>query len=181
MTIFSESAAAFRAHLHSHNKMESTLKAGFRTRPNGHACVSYEEALAEAIKLGWYARKRIPIDKSTYAVVFARRPAKAKWSAEDVAVAEALIRARQILPAGAAAFESRALARAKMDGAAASEELSPLMIAEMKRHPAAWTNFQKLPAAQRRKSAAWVMSAKQEKTRSDRFGKLMMDLSRPRT
>jgi uncharacterized protein YdeI (YjbR/CyaY-like superfamily) len=179
MTIFFETTAAFGACLRAQRNSGKPVRAGFRTRPNGHASLSFDEAKIEAIGLGWSAVKRIAIDRVTFAVVFVPRPAKAHWSAEDIAIAQALIASGKMTPEGIAAVSARGAAKSK----AAEDfscELSPPMLAEFKRHPAAWTAFQRLSATQRTRRATWVMTAKQEKTRSDRFAKLLMDMSRPR-
>lgn len=179
MTIFFETTAEFRKCMKTNHKKKKPLKVGFRTRPNGHVYMPFEDALAEAVKYGWCSLKKVAIDKTTYAVVFGPRAPNSRWSAEDAALAQALIDAGEMLPSGLKAFENRLIAAAKPESVP-SATLPPLMLAELKRHAPAWANFQKLPAAQRQKGAAWVMSAKFEKTRSDRFAKLLMDMSRPR-
>lgn len=179
MTEFFEGPKDFRAKIKAHSKGRSLLKAGFRTTPNGHACISLEDARAEALSFGYCDLKRVSIDARTYTVTFGPRPANARWSAEDVALAEGLIETGTMRPEGLRAFQARRMSPSKSDPDP-SADLSPMMLAELKRHGTAWMNFQKLPHAKRLKSAAWVMSAKLEKTRSDRFAKLLMDMGRPK-
>jgi uncharacterized protein YdeI (YjbR/CyaY-like superfamily) len=179
MTSFYETPQEFRRWLRANHKKSKQLKVGFRLRPNGHACMALDEAAVEALKFGWCAVKRVAIDKTTFAVVFGPRPNNARWSQGDVAQAQALIADGTMTEAGLAVFAERTAARPKTD-ATAKAELSPLMLAELKRHPIAWTSFQRLPQTLREKSSDWVMRAKLEKTRADRFAKLLMDMSRPR-
>lgn len=176
--MFFETRRSFRAWLKSHAKNTKAVKVGFRTRPNGHACISVAEARDEAIRLGWCEGRRTAIDTQTFAMTFGPRKPNARWSAPDVTIAETLIANDEMTPPGLAAFHARA--NPKTDDDAVATTLAPAMLAELKRHRAVWSLFQRMPPSHKKKWTDWVMSAKQEKTRSDRFARLLMDLSRPR-
>jgi uncharacterized protein YdeI (YjbR/CyaY-like superfamily) len=84
--------------------------------------------------------------------------------------------------AGKTAFESRLVKpeKASKTESPKGEDLSPSMLAEFKRHALAWAQFQRMPPSHQRKWTSWVMAAKQEATRSNRFAKLLLDLGKPR-
>lgn len=182
MTIFFESTREARAWFAANHKKARALKIGFRTRPNGHACISLSEARAVAMCFGWNAGRKTAIDSGTHAVAFKPISEGERWKADEAELAETLIEAKRMTPAGRAAFKARAVSGAKASGNAAPAHvaLSPLMLAELKRHPIAWSCFQRTPPSQRQTWSDWVMSPKQEETRSRRFAKLLLDLSRPR-
>ena len=137
------------------------------------------EAIDEALCYGWCDGHRTVIDKITFAVTFSPRKKDAAWTAGHLARAEELIAERKMTAQGLAALETRPNSRGEGTHQV-THELPPMMLAELKRHAAAWTMFQRMPLSHRQKLTDWVMGAKQEKTRSDRFARLLMDLSRPR-
>jgi uncharacterized protein YdeI (YjbR/CyaY-like superfamily) len=178
MPVFFETKAKFSAWLKANAATGRKLSIGFRSRPNGHACMSLSEAIVEASRYGWRDGRRIAIDKSTFAVVFA--PDKA--AKPGIAAGNK----RTKTPRGVIdgdCEKSAALNQVSPEShqpARVPDELSPMMVAELKRHTFAWTQFQRMAPSQRQKWTDWVMSAKQEKTRSDRFARFLMDFSRPR-
>lgn len=182
MPTFFETAQQFRSWLKTHHKTRRQLQVGFRVRANGHACIGLEEAKTEAMAVGWFAARRIRIDRLTYAVAFSPRPARAVWPSEDIFLAERLIREGKMADSGKKSFESRAAPRkaTKSSDLADTSALSATMLSEFRRHPAAWAHFQHLPPSLQEKWTLWVMEAKQEETRARRFAKLMLDMSRAR-
>lgn len=182
MPSFFESRRELRSWFAAHRSRALQVKIGFRVRPNGHACISFEEAAEEALCYGWGAGRRTDIDPKTYAVTFKPILTGARWSDADMDLARALIDAKRMTKAGKTAFESRLVKpeKAPRTEGAKDEELSPSMLAEFKRHALAWTQFQRMPPSHQRKWTSWVMAAKQEATRSNRFAKLLLDLGKPR-
>lgn len=178
MTTFFDSKRQFRAKLKASTNSARGIMVGFRSRPNGHACLAIDEAQAEALIVGWCSGRRTVIDSTTFAIQFSPRKPGAVWTAADIAIAEDLIARGEMSAVGVAAYESRA--QGKSNASTGGLTMSPLMLSELKRHAAAWTHFQKLSPSHRQRWTDWVMGAKQEKTRSDRFARLLMDLSRPR-
>jgi uncharacterized protein YdeI (YjbR/CyaY-like superfamily) len=178
MPEFFETRAKFRNWLKANAKKVRAVSVGFRTKPSGHACMTLTEAIDEALCFGWCDGRRTAIDKTTFAVSFGPRKEDAVWTVGHLARAEELIAGRKMTAQGLAALETRP--KSDGEGTQVTHELPPLMLAELKRHTSAWTMFQRMPPSHRQKWTDWVMGAKQEKTRSDRFARLLMDLSRPR-
>jgi uncharacterized protein YdeI (YjbR/CyaY-like superfamily) len=155
-----------------------SIKVGFRSRPNGHACIDPTEAAATALCFGWGPARKSVIDSSTYCVTFKPILPNARWSAEDLALAEDLHAQGRMTPAGRWALQSRA--QANGISAPSAGELPQTMLAELKRHPHAWAQFSRMSPSHRQKWTDWVLAAKHEETRARRFGKLLLDLGKLR-
>jgi uncharacterized protein YdeI (YjbR/CyaY-like superfamily) len=179
MPVFFQSSKELRAWFDANRTKRQELKLGIRAKPNGHACVSQEEARAEAMRYAWGVDRKIVIDTASYALIFKPYEPGGRWNPDDVALAEALIAQGKMPARTLKLFEARAVSRAKPKAAeGGGAELSPLMMAELKRHSAAWSHFQRMPLSHQRKWSAWVMQAKQEETRARRFARLLFDLGK---
>ncbi|MFT3831539.1 MAG: YdeI/OmpD-associated family protein [Opitutaceae bacterium] len=140
-------------------------------RSTGEPSVTWPEAVAEALCVGWIDGIRRRVDDERYTIRFTPRRPRSNWSAVNIARAETLIRERRMQPAGLEAFAKRSAARMRT---ASYEKDSALELdaAELKRLqavPKAWTFFQRLPPSHRRRLAWWVTSAKRPDTRERRF------------
>jgi uncharacterized protein YdeI (YjbR/CyaY-like superfamily) len=77
----------------------------------GPTCLTYVDALPEALCYGWIDGHLTRRDDATYCVRFTPRRARSPWSQRNVATAERLIGEGRMQPAGIAEVE-----RAKADG-----------------------------------------------------------------
>jgi uncharacterized protein YdeI (YjbR/CyaY-like superfamily) len=78
---------------------------------SGVACVSYAEALDQALCYGWIDGQKLPGDKQSWLQTFTPRRPKSGWSKKNTEHAERLIRSGEMMAAGLKEVEA-----AKADG-----------------------------------------------------------------
>jgi uncharacterized protein YdeI (YjbR/CyaY-like superfamily) len=182
MSVFFDDPAGLRVWFKKNHKKALELKIGFRIAKNGAGGLTWEEAVDEALCFGWIDGVRKNIDKNTYYIRFTPRRAGSTWSARNIERIAELEKQGRMTKAGLVAFAARTQAKSRTYSYEQDQDpvLPAPMTAELKRHPAPWSAFQKMPPSHRRKWVWWVVSAKQEETRARRFEKLIHDLSRPK-
>lgn len=178
MSAFFEDAAQLRAWFETNHGKRTQLKLTFRTRPNGHALVAWDDAIDVALCFGWTDVRRLTIDAQVFAVVFGPRGNAALWHADHLARAARLIAADLMSPPGIAAYEGRNVSRPVASPMAKATQLDAPLMAAFYRSPSALAAFERLPPSQREKWSHWVLSAKQPLTRARRLEKLILDLGR---
>lgn len=141
---------------------------------SGKESVRYQEALDEALCVGWIDGQAKGIDEERYMQRWTPRRKGSYWSAVNVKKAQALIAAGRMKKAGLAAFE----ARDKDEQARYSFENAPqtfpdAMEAAFRKHAAAWAWWQKAPPSYRKPATWLVLSAKREETRMRRLQNLI--------
>lgn len=172
---FFDSAAAWRAWLAKHHTTATEVLLGFYKASSKHAraaqCVTYSEALDEALCFGWIDAVRKTIDADRYTIRFTARKKGSIWSAINIARAEALIRDGRMKPAGLAAFERREEQRSRVY-AYEQSKTAALDAAELRRFKTekkAWAYFEAQPPWYRRNATHWITSAKKPETRTRRL------------
>lgn len=147
---------------------------------SGVASPSYEEAREVAILYGWIDGLKHANDERTYRLRFTPRRARSRWSKINREIAEALIDAGQMQPAGLAQVEA-----AKADGrwAAAYDPPSkmvphPAFMEALAKSPKAKAFFATISAASRFAISFRVHDAKREETRARRIAQFVAMLER---
>jgi len=156
----------WRTWLAEHHASESEVWLVFYKRNTGHAWISYEDAINEALCFGWVDSLVKRLDAARYARKFTPRKPDSKWSTVNRNRYAQLKAGGRLMPAG--------LKRAPTDrsGDAPKPSLSevPQYIQEaLGSHPAADRYFQSLASSYRRTYIAWIDSAKQETTKMRRL------------
>lgn len=176
---FATQAAWARWLQRSHAKAEGVWIA-FAKKGTGVASVSYEEARDVALAHGWIDGLKNARDETWYLIRFTPRRARSKWSKINREIAEQLIAAGTMKPAGLAQVEA-----AKADGrwAAAYDspskmELHPELASALERSPKAKAFFATISAANRYSFLHQVHDAKREETRKRRIEKFVAMLER---
>ncbi|MDF1506100.1 YdeI/OmpD-associated family protein [Roseisolibacter sp. H3M3-2] len=168
---FFPDAAALRAWLAEHHASAAELLVGFRKAgAPGPRGLRYEEALDEALCVGWIDGVRRSLGAEAYSIRFTPRAPRSAWSAVNVARAEALAAAGRLTAAGRSAFDRRGDAPA----AGYSYEhrpvaLDPALEARFRADAAAWAFYERQPPSYRRTAAFYVMGAKRAETRERRL------------
>jgi uncharacterized protein YdeI (YjbR/CyaY-like superfamily) len=172
---------AFRAWLAKHHEQRTELWVGFRRRATGRATITWDEAVEEALCVGWIDGIRKSVDADSYAIRFTPRKKGSTWSAVNVRRVEELARAGCMRPAGLAAFEARTAERTAVYAyERANAQLAPEYERELRAVPEAWAFWQSKPPGYRRTATWWVMSAKREETRRRRLATLIDDCANGR-
>jgi uncharacterized protein YdeI (YjbR/CyaY-like superfamily) len=171
---FFDSAAEFRAWLQSTHDTADHQWLGFYRKASGRKGLTYEEAVFEALCVGWIDGQLGPMDGERRAVRFTPRRARSIWSNVNIARMEQLIAEGRVAPAGMRAYEARTPERSGVylhEGGRA--ELTPDLEARFRANTASWDFWNKQPAGYRRQMTWWVVSAKREETRTRRLDALI--------
>jgi uncharacterized protein YdeI (YjbR/CyaY-like superfamily) len=140
-------------------------------RHTGRPCLSYEDALEEAICYGWIDSRLKRIDDERHMWRFAPRKTNSLWSMSNRRRAEKLIKEGRMASTGMATVEA-----AKKNGKwyeAYAPSAPPKIPDDLKdglmRDERAWKNFQALAKSHRHTYIHWVMTAKRKETREKRI------------
>ena len=171
---FFKTPAELRRWFAKHHASEDFLWVGFYKKDTGDPSVTWPESVDEALVVGWIDGIRKRIDGQRYKIRFTPRRRGSVWSAINIARVEELAKAGRMRPAGLDAFalrrENRSGIYSYEQRAAALPEPYAAMLAANKRAEAF---FAAQPPSYRKLACWWVVSAKQEETRSKRLGKLI--------
>ena len=137
--------------------------------------MSWSESVDEALCFGWIDGVRKRIDDDSYQIRFTPRRPGSVWSAVNVAKAEKLAAQGRMRPPGSQAFAKRIARKSSVYSyeQAGVLELAPRQRAAFQANKAAWKYFQATAPSYRKVMVFWVVSAKQEATRSRRLAQLI--------
>lgn len=187
LTTTAASAAEWRAWLDQHAQTENEVWLIFSKAHTGRPCVSYEDALDEALCVGWIDSIIQKIDEDTYGRKFTPRTNTANWSDVNLRKMARLVREGRMTPAGMEKLGSLTqadleAAEAQPKAARTSEVLVPEDIqAGLQASPLAWQNFCGMTPSQRRLYIGWISSAKRRETFDKRIQEAIarLELNRP--
>lgn len=164
----------FRQWLERNHDRETELLVGFHKKSSGKKSVTYGEALDEALCFGWIDGVRKNLDETSYTIRFSPRKSRSVWSNINVNHVERLIKAGRMHAAGLEVYARR---DPKLTGIYSFEnrprEFAPEYEKEFRAHKKAWKFFEQQPPGYKRTLIFWVMSAKQEATRTRRLERLI--------
>lgn len=138
-------------------------------------CVSYEEAVEEALSFGWIDSKINKLDEERYMQIFTPRKPKSIWSKINKQRVKKLIKNGLMTPAGLEKIET-----AKKDGSwYFLDDIENLVIPEDLREaldasPPAKANFENFSDSIKKQILYWIKSAKRPETRIKRIEKVVM-------
>lgn len=174
------SKAAWARWMRSNHAKADGLWIAFAKKDSGVPSVTYEEAREVAIAHGWIDGLKNARDETWYLLRFTPRRARSKWSKINREIAEQLIAAGAMKPAGLTQVEA-----AKADGRwdAAYDPPSkivphPDFAAALDRSPKAKAFFATVTSANRFSFLHQVHDAKRDDTRKRRIEKFIAMLER---
>jgi uncharacterized protein YdeI (YjbR/CyaY-like superfamily) len=164
----------WRKWLAEHHGSVSEVWLVFYKRRTGHSCLSYDDAVEEALCYGWVDSIVKRLDDSRYARKFTPRRADSKWSSAN--------RRRYASLAARGSLAEAGLNRAPTDRSgdaprSSPTDLPPYIAVALRAHPRAWECFQKLASSHRRVYVGWIDSARREETRLRRLGEAVRRLA----
>jgi len=166
----------FRKWLQKNHKKETELLVGFYKVDSGKPSMTWSQSVDEALCFGWIDGVRKAIDKDSYQIRFTQRKSTSIWSAINIKKIEELTKQGLMQPAGLASFEKRTESKSKIYSYEKDEAKLPQNFKkQFKANKKAWDYFQSLAPSYRKVSAHWVMSAKQEMTKTKRLNQLISD------
>jgi uncharacterized protein YdeI (YjbR/CyaY-like superfamily) len=156
----------WRSWLRRHHDTEDVVWLVFHKVHTARECLSYEDAVEEALCFGWVDSLIKRLDDDRYARKFTPRKPDSRWSTINRRRYEDL-KARGLL-------EAPGLERPPTDrsGDAPRPSLTaiPSYIEEgLKADGRAWDAFERLPPSARRNYIAWIDSAKRQETKEKRL------------
>ena len=165
------SRAEFEAWLSEHHASVDGIWMEVAKKTSGIPSVTTAEALEVALCFGWIDGQRRSLDDTHFLQRYTPRRARSKWSKRNVEIAERLVAAGAMAPAGHAEIE-RAKADGRWDAAydsPANMQVPPDLQAELDRRPAAAAAFAALSATERYSILYRLHDAKKPETRARRL------------
>lgn len=173
---FFATQADFRKWLEKNHKTETELIVGYYKVGSGKPSMTWSQSVDEALCFGWIDGVRRSIDADSYQIRFTPRKASSIWSAVNVKKVEELTKQGLMKPAGLAAFEKLLENKSKIYSHEIGKvEFSAEFESQFKANKKAWDYFQSLAPTYKNASINWVMSAKQEATKTKRLKELIQD------
>jgi uncharacterized protein YdeI (YjbR/CyaY-like superfamily) len=142
--------------------------------------LTYDQALDEALCLGWIDGTLGRRDEATYRQRFTPRRARSRWSQRNIGIVERLEREGRMHPAGSAAVE-RARADGRWDVAYAGQSTAEVpddLAAALEAEPRAAAMFAVLTKANRYSVLYRIETARRPETRTRRITELVAMLAR---
>lgn len=176
-----EDREAWRAWLGRHHETVREVWLVFWKKHTRRRCLSYEEAVQEALCFGWIDSVITRLDEDRYAQKMTPRTDRARWSESNRRRLRTLLAAGRVTEAGLAAVDPGVLAsldRPEPAPRPAPPELSPDLAAALEANPCAHGEFLRLPPSHRKRYVGWIMSAAREDTRRRRLAEAMELLAR---
>lgn len=135
---------------------------------------TWEEAVEEALCVGWIDGITFRVDDEVTANRFTPRRRGSNWSAVNIAKVAELRAAGRMRAAGIRAFEERDRRRDQIYSYERPPQALPAeWTARFRAAAEAWTWWQRQPASFRNTATHWVMSAVRPETRERRFATLV--------
>jgi uncharacterized protein YdeI (YjbR/CyaY-like superfamily) len=165
-TLDVRSRAAWRTWLRAHHRSRSEIWVVFHKRHTATRCISYDDAVEEALCFGWIDSIIRRLDDDRYARKFTPRNPDSRWSAinrrryADLEVRGLLAKAgRERAPTSRSGDMPRPIA-----------SVLPSYIEKgLKTNARAWEHFEQLAPSYRRAYIGWIDSAKREETKAKRL------------
>jgi uncharacterized protein YdeI (YjbR/CyaY-like superfamily) len=162
--------AGWRAWLIDHHGTSNGVYLVSWRRPSGKTSVSYEEAVEEALCVGWVDSSGRNLDEERSIQWFSPRRARSAWARSNKERVARLTAAGLMLPAGLAAIEE-----AQQSGMwTLLDDVENLVVpddlaAALASTPPARANWDAFPPSARRAMLQWVVEARRPETRTKRI------------
>jgi uncharacterized protein YdeI (YjbR/CyaY-like superfamily) len=170
-TLHVKTRAQWRAWLQRHHAIVTEVWLVFSKKHTGWACISYDDAVEEALCFGWIDGILQKIDEETYGRRFTPRRASSKWSALNKRRAAKMIQEGRMTEAGLAKLNYSGVEDGYGRTARRKEEvlsIPPCLKQALLDNLAASENFNNLAPSYRRNYIRWIAAAKTDATRDRR-------------
>jgi uncharacterized protein YdeI (YjbR/CyaY-like superfamily) len=152
-TLYVHQVKAWRAWLRKNHRKAGEIWLVYFKKHSGRPRLAYNDAVDEALCFGWIDSTVKTLDGDRYAQRFSPRRKGSACSEMNLARARRMVREKRMTRAGLEALKGL------------SSKLTPLKPAQdiagaLRRDPAAWRNFKKLPQAYKRIRLAFIEGAR---------------------
>jgi uncharacterized protein YdeI (YjbR/CyaY-like superfamily) len=161
---------AWRAWLEVNHATASGVWLVSRRAAAGGPSIAYDEAVEEALCVGWVDSQAGKVDEERSKLYFAPRRPRSGWADTNKARVERLLAAGRMRPAGIAAVE-----RAKADGSWSildgpiRGDVPDDLAAALAARPPAREHWDAFPPSVRRAALGWIAVARRPETRAKRI------------
>ena len=141
----------------------------------GKECISYVDAVEEALCFGWIDGKLKRVNDDYYIQSYTPRRPGSRWSKYNIERVERLIREGRMTPAGMEAY-NKIFTNPHLvydNRSSGDPEIPEELLSALKENESALQNFKNFPPSARRIYIEWYKYAKRDKTRMDRIKKIV--------
>jgi uncharacterized protein YdeI (YjbR/CyaY-like superfamily) len=169
-SLYAADRAEWRTWLEKHHASSPGIALVFYKKGTGKPCVTYDEAVEEALCYGWIDSRKNALDAERYTFMFSPRKKGSGWSRSNKARVEKLIATGRMTAPGLAKMEA-----ARRDGswtvldATENPTPPPALIKALARSKPARRHFESLNPSPRKLLLRWIASAKRAETRTERI------------
>jgi uncharacterized protein YdeI (YjbR/CyaY-like superfamily) len=172
--LFFPSQNHFRKWLAKNHKSETELLVGYYKVGSGKPSMTWSQSVDEALCFGWIDGIRRSIDEERYCIRFTPRKKSSTWSKVNINKVEELTKKGLMKQPGLDIFNSRKESRSGIYSFENEPaKLNDNYLSLFMENKTAWDYFSRQPPSYRKTIIHWVMSAKQEITRTTRLKKLI--------
>lgn len=174
--LFFSTQSDFRKWLSKNHDSADELWVGYYKKDSRIPSITWPQSVDEALCFGWIDGIRKSVDEVSYMIRFTPRRPKSNWSAVNIKrVKELMILGLMQIP-GLAVFEKREENRSEVYSfERKAVKLNKKYETVFRKNKKAWVFFCTQSPSYRKPAMWWVMSAKQEETRSKRLAQLIKD------
>ena len=170
---FFKTPADLRRWFRVHHASAAELWVGFHRKDSGRTSITWPEAVDEALCVGWIDGVRYKLDDISFTNRFSPRRKGSTWSVVNIARVGALTEAKRMRPAGLAAFAARKTFRSGIYAYEQRPQTLPEPYAGLlRKQRRAWDFFQAQPPGYQKLMTWYIVSAKKDETRLQRFARL---------
>jgi len=157
----------------NHDK-EKELLVGYYKKDSGKPSVTWPESVDQALCFGWIDGIRKSLDEISYTIRFTPRKTTSTWSAININKVKELTKLGLVKDSGWEAFQKRKENKSRIYSFEQKViKLDKNLERIFKKNKKAWNFFILQISSYQRTTTHWVMSAKQEATRSKRLSVLI--------
>ena len=162
--------ADFRKWLTKNHTKKTELLVGFYKVSSGRPSITWPQSVDEALCFGWIDGVRKNIDVESYSIRFTPRKPTSIWSAINIKKMGELDKLGLVKPEGREAFQRRTESKSKIYSHENEiAQLTPSFEKKFKANKAAWQYFTTQAPSYQKVIKHWIMTAKQETTRTSRL------------
>lgn len=167
--VHAESRAEWRSWLRDHHRSEKAAWLVSWKKATGRPSVGYDDAVSEALAVGWVDSRPRKLDDERTMLYFTPRKPTSAWSRPNKQRVERLREAGLMRPAG-----EEAIAAAVANGRwALLDDVEDLIVPDdlaeaFRAHPPAQEHWDAFPPSARRGILEWIVQAKKPETREGR-------------
>lgn len=180
-TIYIMSLEDWRFWLQEHHQTSQAVWLMFFKTSTGQPCITYDDALDEALCFGWIDSIIKKIDNERYVRKFTPRTNLGKWSSANKQRVLRLIAQGRMQAAGLAKIgDIDAFAEQPVRTRPSIPDLPPELEQAIQANASAWEYWQALAPSHRREYIGWITNAKRPETVARRLREALMLLEQKR-